>query len=504
MNIEGAVEKDVAEVHAPRGQIGSLVRHSAMYAVARIALSAMDLIFLPLYTRVLTPAEYGLVAVGTSVLAVFSILYAFGFDGALMRLYFTVPQESGERGYVVGGILVGILAAGLAASTALVAMGPARFGDLLQGVTPRFFALLAFSALFNLLPLLWLQVTQLRQRPTIYFATSVAYALVRSVCIVVAVVLLHRGADGWAEAYLATTLIASVAAAVLMRSYVRFGRTASVLRDALPFSLPILAHQSASWLAVSAGRLLLNALVPLAAVGIYQVAFGIGQVVGLITTAVNFAYAPAFMAAAARSPVEAGARFGRFATIYLSTLFLIAVLVALFRDPIVRLAAASRYAAAAPILPIILATFVAQGVYFVLVNPIFFHRTSVRILPLLTVGAAVIGLVGLRVLVPRIGIAGAAWAALASNVMLVLAAYPLSQRSLRMVYDHRGLGLAAGAGVGVVLASYLLVPHFGSPLEAFLLNLAFAFAYAGLIATVIGITASRVRTLLATLCATES
>lgn len=504
MSIESAVEQDLTEISPPRIQPWSLVRHSAVYAVARMALSAMDLIFLPLYTRVLTPSEYGLVAVGTSVLGAFSILYAFGFDGALMRLYFTVPEESGEQRYVVGGILVGMLAAGLAATTALVAVGPARFGDLLQGVSARFFALLALSALFNLLPLLWLQVTQLRQRPTTYLATSVAYALVRSVSIVVAVVLLHRGADGWAEAYLATTLIASAGAIVLVRPYVRFGRTASVLRDALPFGLPMLAHQSASWLAVSAGRLLLNALVPLAAVGVYQVAFGIGQGISLITTAVNFAYAPAFMAAAARSPAAAGVRFGRFATIYLSTLFLVAVLVALFRDPIVRLAAASRYTAAAPILPIVLATFVAQGVYFVLVNPIFFRRASIRVLPLLTIGGAVIGLVGLRLLVPRIGIAGAAWAALASNIAVILTAYPLSQRSLRMVYDHRGLGLGAAAGIGIVLASYLLAPRMGGPVEAFLLNLVLAAAYAGLLATVVRISPSRVRLMLATLRATES
>jgi O-antigen/teichoic acid export membrane protein len=96
--IESTGEEALTDFSAGRGQLGSLVRHSAVYAVARIALSAMDLIFLPLYTRVLTPSEYGLVAVGTSVLAVFSILYAFGFDGALLRLYFTVPEESGERG----------------------------------------------------------------------------------------------------------------------------------------------------------------------------------------------------------------------------------------------------------------------------------------------------------------------------------------------------------------------------------------------------------------------
>jgi O-antigen/teichoic acid export membrane protein len=503
VSIEGPTEQDLAETAAPRSQLASLVRHSAVYAVARIALSAMDLIFLPLYTRVLTPSEYGLVAVGTSMLAVFSLVYAFGFDGALMRLYFTVPDDSAERRDVVGGILVAMLAVGVATATALLAAGPTPFGDLLQGVSPRFFGLLAASALCNLLPMVWLQVLQLRQRPTAYLAASIAYALVRSLSIVVAVVILRRGAEGWAEAYLATTLIAAVAAVALIRPYVRFGRTLAVVREALPFGLPMLAHQAAGWLSVSAGRLLLNALVPLAAVGTYQVAFGVGQGIGLITTAVNFAYAPAFMAAAARSATETGQRFGRFATVYLGTLFLVAVLVALFRDPVIRLAAASRYAAAAPILPIVLATFVAQGIYFVLVNPIFYHRSSVRVLPLLTIGGAVVGLVGLRLLVPRIGIAGAAWAALASNVVVVLTAYPLSQRSLRMVYDHRRLGVAAGAGVGAVLASYLLAPRTSGPLEGFLLNLLLAGAYAGLLATVVGISPSRVRLVVATLRATD-
>lgn len=504
MSIGSVVDLDLAELPSPRSQFGLLVRHSAVYAVARIALSAIDVILLPVYTRVLSPSEYGLVAVGTSVLAMFSVLYGFGFDGAFMRLYISAPEGSNEQRNVFGGIVIGMLVVGLAATATLIAMGPAHFGDLLHGVSARFFALLALCAFFNLLPLLWLQVLQCRRRPITYLATSVAYALVRSVSIIIAVVLLRRGADGWAEAYLATTLIASAAAIVLVRPYVRFGHTWSVLRSALPFSLPMFAHQSASWLAVSAGRLLLNALVPLAAVGVYQVAFGIGQGIGLITTAVNFAYAPAFMAAAAHSPGEAGVRFGRFATIYLSTLFLVAVLVALFRDPIVQMAAASSYTAAAPILPIVLATFVVQGVYFVLVNPIFFRQESVRRLPFLTIGGAVISLVGLRLLVPRIGIAGAAWAPLASNIVVILTAYPLSQRSLRMVYDHRGLGIMATAGTGVVLASSLLAPRMTGSLEVFLLNLFLAAAYVGLFGMVMGISPARARSMLAALRAAES
>jgi O-antigen/teichoic acid export membrane protein len=125
-------------------------------------------------------------------------------------------------------------------------------------------------------------------------------------------------------------------------------------------------------------------------------------------------------------------------------------------------------------------------------------------LPVLTISGAVIGLVGLRLLVPRIGIVGAAWASLASNVAVIFAAYPLSQRSLRMVYDRRKLGMAAAAGIGTVLASYLLASRVDGLVKTFLLNLVLATAYAGLLARVVGLSLSRVRLMLSTLRVTES
>ena len=494
-------EHKLPKMSSSGGDFLSLVRHSAVYGVARMALSGIDLVFLPVYARVLSPSEYGLVAVGTSLLAVFSILYTFGLDGAFGRLFFTAPDESDEQRSVFGGILVGMLAVGLPVSGALIAAGPARFGVLLRGVSERFFVLLVLIALFNLLPLLWLQLLQVRRRPVEYLLTSVAFAFGRSVSTIGAVVLMHRGADGWAEAYLATALIASAAATVFLRPYLRFSNTASVLRSALPFSLPLFVHQAAAWLAGSAGRLLLNALVPLAAVGTYQVAYSLGQGVSLITTAVNFAYAPAFMAAAERSPEEASVDFGRFATIYLKMLFFLAVLVALFRVPIVRLVATPELVAAAPILPIVLATFVTQGIYFVLVNPIFFHKASVRVLPFLTIGGAVIGLSGLALMVPRIGVAGAAWASLVANVAVTVIAYPLSQRSLRLAYDLTGLGLVGVAGIAIILGSYLLSSCMAGPSGELLLSSILAASYTAFVAKVMGISPSRV---LAALRAQES
>jgi O-antigen/teichoic acid export membrane protein len=488
-----------SEVETPpsRSDFRSLLGHSAVYAAARVALSALDLLFLPLYTRVLSPSEFGLIAVGSSVLAILAILFSFGFDGALLRLYYSATAGSVDQRRVVGGTLAGMVISGLVGTAVLLLAGSAPFGDLLNGVSPRFFRLLVLTAVLNLLPTFWLQLLQLQQRPAAYLASSVAYAFVRGTTVVLAVVLLRRGADGWVEAYLATTIIAAAAAIVALRPQVAGRGALRALRDAIPFGVPLLVHHVASWLSVSAGRLLLNALVPLAAVGIYQVAFGIGQGIGLITTAVNFAYAPAFMATAERSPSEAGVRFGRFANVYISALFLVAVLVALFREPLVRLVAAHQYAAAAPILPIVLATFVLQGIYFVLVNPIFFRRTSVRLLPFITVGGAAVGLIGLRVLVPRLGIAGAAWAALGSNLAVAAVAFPLSQRSLRLAYDLRRLGLGAVAGAAIVLTSYAVSPHVGSARGSMVVNVLLVGLYLLLLRQLLDLSVARLRGLLA-------
>ena len=162
------------------------------------------------------------------------------------------------------------------------------------------------------------------------------------------------------------------------------------------------------------------------------------------------------MAAAAKSREEAGRTFGEFASQYIVALAAAAVLLSLFRVEVVRLVASGAFKSASGLVPIVLATTVIQGLYYVVANPMLIDRRAIRFLPFITIAGAVIGLGVTYALVPHWGIAGAVLATMTASSVVVLAAMPLSQRSVRMTYDWSRFGLITVLGAATVVASEVL------------------------------------------------
>src|SRR4051794_28470388 len=136
--IGGATETAASphrEPSTPNGIIARLTRGGASYAVATLVTRGFAFLLLPVYTRALTPADYGLVSLSETVAVSISMLGGAGLTAALQRLYFKDASESG-RASTVATILRGALI-WLAAILALALV----VGDrIIHAVAPSFSA----------------------------------------------------------------------------------------------------------------------------------------------------------------------------------------------------------------------------------------------------------------------------------------------------------------------------------------------------------------------------
>lgn len=442
--------------------LGVLFRDSTVYAIGRIALSALDLLLLPLYTRVLLPDALGVIALGAAFMAAVLVVAPFGMDTALGRFFFDHREGSREQRAVVGTLLVAMAFIALLIACGLSVAAPWLARGLLEDLSPTFLVILVWSAFFGVFVAMWLQLLQLRREPRRYVGFALGQAVVRGALTLLLVWMLGRGPVGWAEAYLVTNVLAGGAAILFVRKEILLVVHSRVLRDAMKYALPVVIHQIAGWTTTFASRFILNQLATLRAVGVFQVAFGIGQVLSLMVTSFNFAYAPRFMAAATRDGDSASTEFGAMATYYLAAVVGVALLVSVFAEDIVALVAPGSYGEAAGLVPIIAATFVMQGAYYLHANVIFFSKVLTRALPLITVGGALANIAATYAMVPRFGILGAAWAGLVTNMLVVAGAYWLARRALKLRYDARKITIFSVASVLLLLASEwlsTLAPH---------------------------------------------
>ena len=76
--------------------LSKLVKNSSIYTVVSVLQKAIGFFLLPLYTRYLMPADYGVVSVVTSIEAFLTAFYMLSLHGAVTRFYFSLRNDLGE------------------------------------------------------------------------------------------------------------------------------------------------------------------------------------------------------------------------------------------------------------------------------------------------------------------------------------------------------------------------------------------------------------------------
>ena len=77
----------------------SALQNLAIYGLGDVATSIADLLLLPIYTRFLSPEDYGVIAMLLMIEAVAKILFRWGVDTAFMRMYYDCPDQRRGSGW---------------------------------------------------------------------------------------------------------------------------------------------------------------------------------------------------------------------------------------------------------------------------------------------------------------------------------------------------------------------------------------------------------------------
>jgi O-antigen/teichoic acid export membrane protein len=231
------------------------------------------------------------------------------------------------------------------------------------------------------------------------------------------VVFAQVGAIGPLIAALASSVAFCGIALYVMRHEIRWSLNVTYLRQALVYSLPILPHLLGWQVIATADRFILNRLMGTAAVGVYNVGAMFGMIMEVIGQGANRAYVPLSMGVLKKGGDEGLRELREMGTLIVATFALGGAFLAFFSRELVFLFTAPPFHDAAAIVPFIAFAGAANGIYYVLINVLFYDMRATRYLPLGTATSAVSS-VGINLfLVPSYGILGAGIAALASQLI---------------------------------------------------------------------------------------
>lgn len=429
------------------------LRDSLIYGLAAILARGLAIFLLPIYTRVMSPADYGVYDLLVTLVALANLVVALEVSQGLARFWADTVQGA-ARARVASTALwftVGMYLA--VCSVALLFADPLAVwltGDVAYREALRLgLVFIALNGVFYLV----LNQFRWELRSSEFALVSLAYALLTLGFAVLFCLVLHWGLEGVLLAQIAATLISLLLALWRLRASFRMAFDGHALRAMLAFSLPLVPSGIAIFTSLYINRFALIQYATMEEVGIYGLATRIAGLITLLILGVQAALTPLVYQHAGQP--ETPGQIARLFSWFVALALLGCLGLGLLANELVQLFATADYASAAPLV-MILAPAMLMAQMYVFAPGIGIRKKTLYQLGV-TLLAAVISVLANWLLVPLSGMVGAAWATLLSSVVFLGGWFWISQRLYPVPYAWWPLGLCLLVFIACALAGGIIV-----------------------------------------------
>ncbi|MFQ5349977.1 MAG: oligosaccharide flippase family protein [Thermoanaerobaculia bacterium] len=434
-----------------------VVSQTILYAAGQSLIALRELIILPLFARLLGREAYGVFAQLTVVLGLMIPFVTFKLQASTVRYLASEDDLPVLRRGLYSGLVWVVGSCFLAGALVSLVPGPSARA-ILGGIEHR--ELIPLAAL--LLAVTGVVVYLHNFFRIIRRIDRLAAVLVGQTLLEIAAILLlvYRGHGIRGALWGLIGVRAAVALGILAVVWRRLGRPAfdwSRLKPLLAYSIPLMPNGVLRWLINYADRLVIIQVLGLAAVGVYAASYSLGKVLHLLVMPLGVVLFPFLSRLWDRGERAEVRRYLSHATrYYLLVAMPACVGIGLLSQPLLRLIATARFETSTALVLWIALGFVLNGVFQI--NVYAFHLTHrTRSLSLILGASAALNIALNILLVPTLGLTGAAIATATAFALMAVSALVCGRRLIG--YSIRWLDLGKGlAGVAIMVGVIRLLP----------------------------------------------
>ena len=461
----------------------SFLGHTATYAVANLARRLVGFLMLPIYTRFLTPADYGVIGLMVFTLSLFEPIVGARLGAAVPKFYFAAP-EGRERRTVIWsalGLTSAVSALGMVALMLLRKFGSeVIFGDSKYALALGLFSVNLVSRPLEDAGMVYLQM---HSRSRLFFGISITKLLLQVALNVLFVVVWREGVLG----VVLSGVISSIALGVGLTLYVAACEAPAfdwpMTRTMVRFCWPLWFSGLAVLYIGSAGGIYLRVLDSLSAVGRLEIALRFAAVVGMVIwTPFSQHWTP--MSYRLFKEVDGARKFQVAFTGIAVALFLGGLGISIFAQPVIRLIATKPFYAAAAVVPILTFGFVLNSLrgFF---SFSFLATGQTKVSSVCQYVTAAVITVAYLLLIPRYGLMGAAVAQCFAFAASFVYTRQLSRRYYDPGFSLASVGIFSVVSISAYLCANVFLP--AEPLATDLLIKSAIWLVAAVVLTTIGV-----------------
>lgn len=389
------------------------VKNNAMsgarvYGFGAVIRNIVSFIMLPIYTKYLSPSDYGEIELLSMMLDVIGLIVGLRVEDAVFKFYHEAKTHERQGAVITSAYMATVAANFLGVIFLVVFSYP--LSDLMFG-HPGYYqiaAIFASSLLFQALSYVPMAYLRIQQRPWLFVAISVGRLLLQLSLNIYFVVIQDMKVEGVVYSAVISSAIVGVLTSIYLLKNIVPRFDVDLTKSMVRFSGPLILASIAAFYSTYGDRYFLRVYGGLAQVGIYSLAYKFGFLL-MSTVWESFTKVWDVRRYQLFHGGGGGETYNDNFIVMVGVMIFGALGISLFLEDLLHIMASSGYWEAAHVAPIVLLAYVVQSLMNFNCFPLYANGRTADIARGQWICAAAIT-VGYVCLIPGYGMYGAAWA----------------------------------------------------------------------------------------------
>lgn len=440
-------------------KLKELTKDTAIYGISTMLGRFLNFILVPFYTNVFSPADYGVVILIYSYIAIFNIIFIYGLDAAFLK-YAAFKDVGDEKdNFSTPFISIFLTSIVFCGSIVLVRQPFAEFVELSANLN-YLIILSALILFFDANAVISFLKLRLERKAKLFSFIKIVSIFFNIALNIFLIIKLKWGIEAIFISNLAASVLSFLLLIPTLAKNFKFSFHKVLFKRLIKFGLPYLPAGLGMMLVQVIDVPILEKLTDVKTVGIYKANYKLGIFMMLFVNMFQYAWQPFFLTNAKEENVKE--IFSKVLTYFTIVGSIMLVLLSLFISDLVKIDFAGfsiigeKYWAGLYIVPVILLAYLFNGFYVVFSAGIYIEEKSIYA-PIVTGAGALTNIVANYILIPQLNIMGAALATLLSYIVMASGYYIVTQKFYKINYDYYKLAKIALAILFVGTVYYLLM-----------------------------------------------
>jgi O-antigen/teichoic acid export membrane protein len=400
------VESWCCQLNYKTTTVKRVIFNSGLYAVITILQKAVGFILLPLYTFYLSPSDYGITGLVTSLTGILSVLFTLSLNAAISRFYFDYRDDEDILREFWGTIVTFILVNSIIVSTVLLLFKDYLIMPFMKGI--NFYPYIFIGILTIIVTpvyTIYQSILQTKQEAIKYSINNSLFFVLTVILNILLIVVFKLGALGMLLASFLTGIVFAIYTVynLLHNKLIVLTIKKKYLFDALKYSMPLIPHLMSGLIASFVSKIFLNTQQSISYVGLFNIGSQFLLIIDTIQMSVNDAYIPWYYDLMSKGKEE-HYKVIQFADFLLKINCLIGLAFVLFTKEIVQIITRPAYLLAWVVVPVMVIAYQVRGIYLFHVNTLFYNKRATKFIFIATLSGNLISIVLSALLTGMLGI----------------------------------------------------------------------------------------------------